>query len=173
MGFPLHHFCLQIRKLYSDKISWQNKGHFECLPKTYIPQSKLFPSDKMAREEEREEGHILYILQNFIFVLCKKCTCSVCKLISWEADYVNCAKNKDFAKVRFTWSTTWTRIWRKLWNFLCLGQSSSFAIWIIPTRSLSRDYFYSSLMKGVASFSTIWRPGWLFISTYPENCTHD
>ena len=95
MGFPLHHFCLQIRKLYSDKISWQNKGHFECWPKTYIVQSKLFPSDKMAREEEREEGHILYILQNFIFVLCKKCTCSVCKLISWEADYCTCKLCKE------------------------------------------------------------------------------
>ena len=48
-------------------------------------------------------------------------------------------RTKDFAIVRFTWSTAWTRIWRKLWNFFCFGQSSAFAIWMIPTRSLLRS----------------------------------
>ena len=68
MGFPLHHFCLQIRKLYSDKISWQNKGHFECWPKTYIPQSKIIvpPWQNGQRRRKRRRPYSLHSAKFYI-----------------------------------------------------------------------------------------------------------
>ena len=139
----------------------------------WVSAQSIYPSkqiDTLWQNGQRREFHILYILQNDIF-----CSLQEMQVQSMQNNFMrswSCKEQKILQKSGLHEVPT-EQEFEESCGIFCFGQSSSAAIWMFTTGSLSGDYFYSLLMKGVASYTTICRPGWLSFSTYPENCTHD
>lgn len=64
-------------------------------PKHISLRANWYPLTKWPEKKKEKKAIFFTFCKILYFVLWKKCTCSVCKLISWEADHCTCKLCKE------------------------------------------------------------------------------
>ena len=118
------HYIISVFKLESCtliKSADKTNDVLSAGPKHISLRTNWYPLTKWPEKKKEKKAIFFTFCKILYFVLCKKCTCSVCKLISWEADYVNCAKNKRFCKSQVYMKHHLNKNLKKIVEFSLLG----------------------------------------------------
>ena len=118
------HYIISVFKLESCtliKSADKTNDVLSAGPKHISLRANWYPLTKWPEKKKEKKAIFFTFCKILYFVLGKKCTCSVCKLISWEADYVNCAKNKRFCKSQVYMKHHLNKNLKKIVEFSLLG----------------------------------------------------